>query len=237
MIKTVKILLRKKPPVVWTIILTFVFTINAVAQKERQVLPVDEGKKDASFSAFREKLIAAVKRRDVVFLLETLDRDVQGSFGGDSGIADFKRLWKLDKPNSGLWSELLTVLTNGGTFMKDAGAKNKQFCAPYSFSTFPPDLDAFEYQMIFANNVNLRARPDTKAAATDRLSYHVVRVDYENSVKVPNREGEYSWLKIETLSGKKGFVSAEFVRSPIDYRGRFEKINGKWKMTVFLAGD
>jgi hypothetical protein len=146
-------------------------------------------------------------------------------------------LWKLEQPNSKLWTELLTVLTNGGTFVKDAGIKNKQFCAPYSFTSFPPDLDSFTYQVIFGNNVNLRARPDAKAAAIAKLSYNVVKVDYGNSVKKSKSEDDYLWLKIETLGGKKGFVGAEFVRSPLDYRGCFEKRNGVWKMIFFLAGD
>lgn len=212
------------------------FSLNGFAQ-ERQVFPVDEGKKDASFVAFRDKFIEAVKKRDVKFLLAVLDRDIKGSFGGDSGIADFKKLWKLDSPNSRLWDELLTVLTNGGTFSKREGLKNKEFCAPYSFTVFPEDLDGFEYQMIFGSDVNLRDRPDLKSKTVARLSYNVVKVDYENSVADKNREGEYTWLKIKTLGGKTGFVSADFVRSPIDYRGCFEKINGKWTMTFFLAGD
>lgn len=219
------------------IILFFAFSNVILAQKERYVMPVDEAKNDASFFAFREKFIAAAKKRDTKFLLDTLDRDVKGSFGGDSGIADFKRLWKFDKPNSELWKELLTVLTNGGTFSKDKNVKTKEFCAPYSFTVFPADLDGFEHQMIFGSNVNLRAKPDSKSAVVAQLSYNVVKVDYENSVKKSKSENDYSWLKIETLGGKKGFVSPEYVRSPIDYRGCFEKKNGKWKMTFFLAGD
>jgi len=214
-----------------------VFTLDGAAQKEFQVMPVDEAKNDASFLAFREKLIAAVKKRDVKFLIAALDRDVKGSFGGDEGIKDFKTLWKLDRPDSLLWKELSVVLNNGGTFLKEESIKNKQFCAPYSFTLFPPDLDAFEHQMIFGNNVNLRAKPDVKSSVVAQLSYNVIKVDYENSIKKPRRENEYAWLKIATLGGKKGFVSADFVRSPIDYRGCFEKINGKWKMTAFLAGD
>ena len=221
----------------FAIIFTFVFPIIGAAQKERQVTPVDEAKKDASFFAFREKLIAAVKKRDVKFLLGTLDRDVTGSFGGDEGIEDFKKLWKLDRPNSKLWAELLTVLTGGGTFIKDAGIKNKQFCAPYSFTLFPPDLDAFEYHVIFGNNVNLRARADGRAASIAKLSYNVVKVDYDKSVKNSVTDDDYYWLRVETLGGKKGFVAAEFVRSPLDYRACFEKKNGFWKMTAFVAGD
>lgn len=219
------------------IILAFAFSNVVMAQKERYVTPVDEAKNDASFLAFREKFIAAVKKRDTKFLLATLDRNIKGSFGGDSGIADFKRLWKLDQPNSRLWTELLSVLTNGGTFSKSEKSKSKEFCAPYSFTVFPSDLDAFEHQMIFGSNVNLRAKPDAKSAAVTQLSYNVIKIDYENSVKKPKSENDYLWLKVETLGGKKGFVSPDLVRSPIDYRGCFEKISGKWKMTVFLAGD
>ncbi len=218
--------------------LSFVFLFISTivsAQKERQVLPVDEGKIDASFKAFREKLIEAVRKRDVKYVVGILDPAILNSFGGDGGIEEFKEMWKIDSPTSKLWDELLIVLTNGGSFFKEE--EDNLFCAPYSFKHFPEDLDAFEYQMIFGNNVNLRAQPDLKAKTVAQLSYNVVKVDYENSVANKNKEGEYLWLKVETLGGKKGFVNAKYVRSPIDYRACFEKKNGKWKMTTFVAGD
>jgi len=209
--------------------------VSASAQKERQVLPVDEGKTNASFKSFREKLIEAVRKRDVKYVVGILDPAILNSFGGNGGIKEFKEMWKIDSPTSELWDELLTVLTNGGSFFKED--ENNLFCAPYSFKQFPEDLDAFEYQVIFDNNVNLRARPDLKAETVAQLSYNVVKVDYQNSVADKNKEGKYLWLKVETLGGKKGFVSAKFVRSPIDYRACFEKKNGRWKMTTFVAGD
>jgi len=209
--------------------------INSSAQKERQVLPVDEGKTDASFKAFREKLIVAVRKHDVKYVLGILDPDIKNSFGGDGGIKEFKETWKINSPKSELWDELLIVLTNGGSFFKEEG--NNPYCAPYSFNNFPDNLDAFEYQMIFGSNVNLRAQPNLKAKTVALLSYNVVKTDYENSVADKNKEGAYLWLKVETLGGKKGFVNAIYVRSPIDYRACFEKKNGRWKMTTFIAGD
>lgn len=203
--------------------------------QERQVFPVDEGKTDASFNNFREKLIKAVKDRDKKFLLSSLDTNIQASFGGDIGTEDFKKYWKIDNAGSKLWDELLVVLTGGGKFIKEG--KSKLFCAPYSFANFPEDLDAFEYQIIFGENVNLRARPDAAAEVIAQLSYNVVEVDYENSINDGREEPTYSWLKIKTLGGKKGFVSAKYVRSPIDYRACFEKKKGKWKMTALVAGD
>jgi hypothetical protein len=205
------------------------------AQKERYVRPVDDAKKDASFLAFRTKLITAAKRRDAKYILSIVDKDIKNSFGGNDGIAEFKKSWKIENPNSKFWQEFLPVITNGGTFSKEDGGKI--FSAPYTFNGFPEDLDAFEHSAIFGNNVNLRAKPDLNSKSNGLLSYNVVKVDYQNSVKKSGRDDEYSWLKIETLGGRKGFVKAEFVRSPIDYRAGFVKKNGKWKMTYFIAGD
>lgn len=204
---------------------------NIYAQ-ERFVRPVDEGKRDKSFSEFRNKLIEAVKKRDKKYLLSILDPNIKASFGGDDGIKDFKAMWKIDSSKTKLWDELLKVLSNGGTFID-----KKTFAAPYSFNAFPDDLDVFEYQMIFGNNVNLRAKPDLSAKVVTQLSYNIVKVDYEKSVSEGSEEPLYKWLKITTLGGKTGFVSAEFVRSPIDFRAIFEKIKGKWMMTAFVAGD
>lgn len=209
--------------------------VGVSAQKERFFKPVDEAKNDASFLAFRTKLIAAVKKQDKNFLLSVVDRNIKTGFGGNDGIENFKKMWKLNGAKSEIWDELLTVLTNGGTFSTQG--KNKSFYAPALFTEFPEDLDAFEYQAIFGNNVNLRAKPDLKADVIAQLSYNIVKVDYQNSVKPTKNSEEYSWLKIETLGGKKGFVNAQFVRSSIDYRAGFEKIRGSWKMTFFLAGD
>lgn len=207
-------------------------SIDVSAQKERFVRPVDEGKQDKSFSAFRVKLIEAVKKRDKKYLLSVLDPNVKNSFGGDGGIEEFKEMWEIDSSKSKLWYELRVVLSNGGGFQD----KNT-FAAPYSFVFFPADLDAFEQQVIFGNNVNLRAKPDKSAKVISQLSYNIVKVDYENSVSDGKQEPTYLWLKVETLGGKKGFVSAEFVRSSIDYRAIFVKEKGKWKISAFVAGD
>lgn len=214
--------------------LSAVFSITISAQ-ERQLLPVDEADKDASFKVFRDKLIAAVKRRDAKYVLSVVDPKVKNGFGGYDGIANFKKQWKIDSPKSELWDELLFVLTHGGSFQTQG--RTKTFEAPYIFTDFPDELDAFEYSAIVGANVRLRAKPDLSAPVVGDLSYSIVKVDYENSVEEKPNMGNYKWLKVETLGGKQGFVSAEFVRSPIGYRAGFEKIRGQWKMVFFLAGD
>jgi hypothetical protein len=223
------------------IIFTFFLLICGVSSsiaQERKVLPVDEGKRDASFSAFREKTLQAAKRRDVKYILSIVDANIKNTFGDSNGIEEFKKMWKINSPQSEFWDEFITVLEHGGAFWKRNGApKNQIFHAPYTFTQFPEDLDSIEHQCVFGNNVNLRSKPDASAPVVASLSYDIVKVDFENSVKDETDEDKYSWLKVETLGGKKGFVNAKYVRSPVDYRAIFEKRNGRWKLVTFVAGD
>ncbi|HRH42597.1 MAG TPA: SH3 domain-containing protein [Pyrinomonadaceae bacterium] len=215
------------------ILFLFLLFLPVVAQ-EKFVLPVDEASQDAAFLAFRTKLIEAVQKRDTKFVLSIVDKSIKNGFGGNDGINEFKKQWKIYNRNSELWKELLIVLTHGGTFDKE----NKgSFYAPYLFTNFPDEIDAFEHQAIFGSNVNLRAKPDTNAPIVASLSYNIVKTDYQNSIKSPQNKEQFSWLKVETLGGKKGYVKPEFVRSSIDYRAGFERRRGKWTMTFFLAGD
>jgi len=232
-----KRLKKLKNPNVIFILFLFISGVSNAFSQERKILPVDEGKTDASFSQFREKTLAAARRRDVKYILSIVDANIKNGFGGDDGIAEFKKFWKINNSQSEFWNEFVLVLSNGGTFDKESGAKNKMFLAPYTFTSFPEDLDAFDYHAVFGNNVNLRSKPEMNAPIVAGLSYNIVKVDFENSVKDKTKEDKYVWLKIETLGGKKGFVKAEYIRSPIDYRAIFEKKNGKWILTVFLAGD
>lgn len=222
-----------KIKVICTFCWLILFSLSVSAQ-ERFVKPVDEAGKDTSFVQFREKLINAVKKRDSKFVLSIVDKNIKNSFGGNDGIVEFRKQWKITNPKSEFWKEFLTVLTSGGTFDK---RRRNAFYAPYLFTTFPDDIDQFEYQAIFGNNVNLREKPDLNAPIVASLSYNVVKIDYQNSIRSPKNDEEVLWLKIETLGGKKGFVKPEYVRSSIDYRAGFEKKNGKWMMVFFLAGD
>lgn len=212
-------------------------TVAAIAQ-ERYVKPVDEASQDASFLAFRTKLIAAAERKDLKYVKSIMDPKIHLSYGGHVGINTFKDLWKNEAE---FWEEFLLVIKNGGRFAGEGKNKKNFFVAPYLFIDMPEDLDHFEYFAVFGNNVNLRERPDTNAPVITQLSYNIVKAD--ESVATKRKTGpakhdwKYDWHKIETLGGQKGWMKAEYVRSPVDYRAGFEKKRGRWIMTYFIAGD
>lgn len=216
------------------ILLALLLSLTASAQ-ERYLKPIDEAAKDPSFQEFRMKLIEAVENRDAKYIVGILDPNITVSFGGHNGVADFKSYWKIDQRNSKFWDEFLRVISNGGLFSSEGSVK--MFTAPYTFQGFPQDLDQFEHMAVFGERINLRERPDSNSPPVAVLSYNIVKVNHENSIKHPSDEQEMAWYRVETLGGKRGFIKSEFVRSPVDYRAGFQKKNGKWKMTFFVAGD
>lgn len=206
--------------------------------QERFVKPVDEGSQEPSFLAFRTKLVAAAERKDLKYVKSIMDPKIHLSYGGHVGKDGFKELWKNEAE---FWVEFLPVIKNGGRFVGEGRNKMNVFAAPYLFLDMPEDLDQFEYFAVFGNNVNLREKPDPTAPVITQLSYNIVKAD--ESVATKRKTGprehdwKYDWHEIETLGGIKGWMKAEFVRSPVDYRAGFEKKRGKWVMTFFLAGD
>jgi len=201
--------------------------------RTRKLYPVDEGAKDASFRAFRNRLIGAVKERSTPFILTTLHPKIRLSFGGHSGVKDFLEMWKPDSPDSALWNELSAILSLGGTFSTSDG--KRVFWAPYTFSTFPDDLDGYEYASIVGENVRVRSQPNTSAGIVTNLSYDIVKATFFSTDN--NRDGAAGWVKVVVPDGRSGYVASRYIRSPIDYRLGFERIRGKWLITAFIGGD
>lgn len=210
------------------ILLVLLSSPQFVQGQVSKLYPIDEASKDSSFFVFRARLFDIIQKRNVSAFTEILHSNITSSFGGSGGIQEFKQTWNLNKPTSKLWNILNKTLALGGSF-----DNANTFSAPYSFSQFPDDLDAFEYGVIIGENVRVRQSVSLSSSIITELSYDIV--------KVPNWEAKLSngqkWILITLKDGTKGYISEDYILSPIDYRAVFEKKNGKWQMTAFVAGD
>jgi hypothetical protein len=184
-----------------------------------------------SFVAYRKQLQAAIKARSMKALTKLLDPDIRLNFGGGTGIAAFKSIWKPHDPNTGIWKILDLVVNNGGHFNSKT-----QFAAPYVYSAWPDDIDAFNYAAITREGVELFDGPHESRKAIRKLGYEIIEV-LQSSGKPQSETGDDDWSEIKTGDGKRGFVQSKYYRSSIDYRAIFEKRKGKWRMTVLVAGD
>lgn len=192
--------------------------------------PIDQAPRDPTFLLFRKQLLDAIRRKDSEYLLSVLDPNIRVSFGGDAGIEDFKRYWKLDSPDSRVWRELGDLLRLGGTFSTGLEGR-KRFCAPYVYSAYPPDAgDPFQTLVVIVDRAELHEQPDPGSNVVAVLEYNIVNIE-------PVKESPPGWRKIRTASGKSGWIQQRFVRSHIDYRACFERVDGQWKMVLLVAGD
>ena len=197
---------------------------GATAAAAQTLPPVDQCAADASFSSFRSALLQAIERRDAAFVLSVLADDVSVDFGGGAGRDDFRRAWALDRPEaSALWSELGAVLRLG--CVADGGT----FWAPSMFRQLEHLDDPTGVVVAIGPDAVLRAAPSD-------TSREVVRLDWDvlvwRSVDSPE-----DWMPVALADGRTGFVRRDRVRSMLDHRASFAKVDGRWRITAFIAGD
>lgn len=189
-----------------------------------RVVPRDEANQRADFAEFREELRQAVARRDENAIMAIVHPDIKAGFDGSDGRDAFKEKY-LQNPEEDFWKEFGVVLSMGGRF---AGAND--FTAPYTFTDFPNDLDAFECMVVTGRDVLLRAVPRSTAPIVARLDHHVVQVFFDDTANGP-------WRRVETADRRVGYIASRYLRSPIDYRASFRFENGRWWLVMYLAGD
>ncbi|MHA1538159.1 MAG: hypothetical protein ACTSUD_11440, partial [Alphaproteobacteria bacterium] len=148
-----------------------------------QVRPFDEGAGDRSFASFRKKLIAALERRDMKFVVARAAPGIRLGFGGQDGRKWFRRYLvgsralygKRIKAGAAEYRGWLRwVLMNGGGF----AGPGKSFYAPYqnAYEVRVPDcrkkpvpktrvcqLDPFSRAYILGRGISLYARPSAQS--------------------------------------------------------------------------
>lgn len=201
------------------------FAALGAAPAIRRLTPVDEAGKRPDFLAFRAGLQQTVIKRDVEGLLRAVHPQIKNDFGGDDGIAAFKRVWRLDESNSDVWTVLDAILSLGGTFEGP-----DTFVAPYVFSRWPQDLDSFDHLAVVGSSVRVRSGPSTGMPPLETVSFAILRRGDGG------RDGQ-PWTPVILPDGRKGFVASRFVRGPVDYRAYFTRTEGRWQMVMLVAGD
>lgn len=171
-----------------------------------RLLPVDEASQDASLVAFRQRVLTAIRNRDEATLRAALDPHVRTSFGSAQDFVPH-------------WNELESALSLGGTFQRTG--EEARFWAPYVYSAWPEQFDAFAHLAVIAKDVPLR---DAGKRVIALLSYDIVK-------RLPGAG------HVATLDGREGWVDAKYLYSPVGYRAGLVRRRGTWKIEAFVNGD
>jgi hypothetical protein len=197
--------------------------------QERKLPLVDEAASDASWGRFKKRLQTAIQNRDKQFLLSILDPKVRNQSESTRGIAQFRRQWELDTPDTPVWRELALALQLGSAYMQ-RDKNTRELCAPYVLAKWPEDLPPFENAVAISRDTLVQAEPSSNAQALGTLTYDLVRVtDWEVDDK---SDAKQKWVKIR-YRNRDGYVLEEHVRSPIEQAACFVKNGNTWRMTGF----
>lgn len=199
------------------------------AEGDRPV--VDEGSADPAFADLRAEIIAALRIGDIEAVAGHADEDIHLDFGGGSGRDEFaRRLREGTGDGSGGESyraALEEALMFGGRFTGPG-----VFEAPYTFTEpLPIDLDAYDAYFVLGGDVPVYRAPSGNSDIIGTVSFELVRYD-------ETRTGNEAFLPVRSDDGRlEGFVAAEHLKSPLDYRAVFEQRADRWVLTAFIAGD
>ena len=191
--------------------------------------PVDEGAKDVQFSEFRQNLMGSIAKKKYDWAIARISGTIKFSFGDEGNKRELLELWQSSpEARDEFFANLLECLKHGGQFQKLDG--KRLFVAPYVFSAWPSDLDAFEHVAVLPEAIGVYADADETSERLTMVGHTVLRVDYSRS--------EQGWRRVEYEEDKWGFIKESAVRSPIDYRAIFERDeNGSYVLVTFVAGD
>jgi len=211
------------------LLLWLAFATTSLRAQTVPFLPVDEAPTNAEFLEFRSHLLDSIARHDVPELMRIVHPEIKAGFGGEDGRQAFKEMWNPDRSDSLIWKELEAVLNHGGTFDSPT-----EFTAPYTFSRWPRDVDPFDFVAVIGSNVRIRRESSPDSPILTSVSYITLKLAPE-AFRTDWRQE--SWTPVVLSDGQKGYIATRYIRSPIDYRARFSRIGGEWKLTMFLAGD
>lgn len=193
----------------------------------RQPLDLRDTQLGSDFYQFRQRLREAVRRRDANFIRSTAIPGIRLTFGDPKTLDDLN----IDNPKAEIWLGMEKAFSTGCAY------DTQTWICPHVFHVFEVlPLDPFDYFAIVGVNVNARSQPSTNSQIVGVLSNEVVKYDYQ-ATGAYNLDNPNSWTPIVLPNGRRGYVLNRYVYSPIGYRGFFKKVQGKWKMITFVAGD
>jgi hypothetical protein len=197
---------------------------GSLVAADTQFLPVDEATRRPDFFSFRAALQRAIAQHDSAAVLAIVHPDIKNSFGGNDGIDEFRRMWRIEAPDSDIWATLGTVLALGGSF-----SGTDTFVAPYVFSRWPDRFEAFEHVAVIGSDVRVRSKPSVDAAVVSTVSFAILALD--------RRAETGEWTGVRLDRARTGYVASTYARSPVDYRAIFRRENRAWRLVTFVAGD
>lgn len=197
---------------------------EAARVRRPRVWPVDESDRDPGFAAMRRGLQAAVSARDARGVAVFFAADAVLDFGGAAGPGELVRRLRDPATGPALWEELETVLELGA-IQQGPG----RFCMPYVWCAerIAARVEDGMTAWVVVADASLRAAPAADAEPVEPLRYDVLEI-----LGFTGR-----WARVRSLAGEDAWLHRSQYRTPYDHRVLVRRVDGRWQVTAFVAGD
>jgi len=207
-----------------TLLVCALALLSAPLQAE-QLLPRDESSTAPGFAAFKQRFMRAVREHDVAYVEGLVMPDSAFSFGPqDQGLEGFRANYDPRDPDTSLWRVLNKIMRVAGSYDVEDG----MVCYPWLYRRLPAG-EGESKALVYGQDVNVRSGPSDRSPVRDRLSWEVV--DFLGT--------DGGWVRIGYDAGrqKTGWVSRDYLHSPMGHRIGFVRKNGSWRIQFLVVGD
>lgn len=170
------------------------------------------------------ELLRIIADKDAAALAALADEEVKLSFGGDYGRDTLLEWTKEDW----FWPEWRRITAYPPSL--HGSGEGAYLAYPWIFVDWPHPLDPFGH-VLAGEGATLKARPEAEAQPVAEVGFAVLQAPAEPD------DAPDGWQRLCIDSASCGYLEAESVISPIDWRGIFLFEDGRWRLTAFVAGD
>ncbi|GAB4540787.1 MAG: hypothetical protein Tsb0014_32280 [Pleurocapsa sp.] len=213
-------------------------TDQILASTPQQFKLLETSQQDTDFSQFLDKFRQKISDRDAQFVRNIMISDIQLSFGSQQEIEQLN----LENPDAISWLHLEKAIAVGCSPIQINSSEPVNWQCPPLEAVATEKISPWEQVFIVGKQVNVRSQPKLESSIVQRVSEEVVRFDDEGLSQLSTRQQEtmstiYSWIPVILANGQHGYVSSRYAYQLSDYRVLFAKLDGKWRLVSFLAGD
>lgn len=200
-----------------------------------EMQPQNEALEDESFLLFIEEFREAISKRDLEFAIEHMDHtSLEPYMDSVPNFDEFLMEYGLtgDDVEGAVYWDIMGELLELG--FEDIGTEdNKAYYAPYfgDYKFIVESYDEFSesFGICTGENVNIRNKPNIDSVIIDQVDYLILEYGKD-------QDYDSSWTQVILPDGRTGYIHSDYIRSDFDYRCIFEFKDGKWLMTMLMAG-
>lgn len=212
------------------LVLAVVLATPVAAAVPERMEPVDQLAENAELAALVATLLKACDEKDFRPFEAALAPDLIVSYAGFEGIEGLREIFRLDEPDTAFWNEFRTAVQLGGVFQGP-----DRFTTPYVSALWPEtEDDGSQHIVAVGPRTSLYDRPADDAKIIADVTQRVLMRDEDRTAE-PFGPPD-GWSRVRD-GDSVGYVRWSESRSPIDYRVVFERLDGRWLITAFVAGN